>query len=99
MLVLQEKRHHLQGGVSFTYQFPKVGTGAADTTVMSDQRKAGRPKKAARLVAEGAPANAQVKERVCLACRKKFVSEGPHNRQCLDCYDNYKGLEFGRILT
>ena len=26
-----------------------------------------------------------VVERPCLACRKPFASEGPHNRLCKDC--------------
>lgn len=35
--------------------------------------------------ADGAPRRHTPKVRPCMSCRRNFLSQGPHNRMCVDC--------------
>jgi len=35
---------------------------------------------------------ARLKDRDCLCCSRKFTSEGPHNRMCMDCRKQTEGM-------
>lgn len=58
-----------------------------------EERKKPGPKKGTKLAR-----TLTLKVRKCLSCKAEFPSEGIENRMCSDCKDNYKGLEFGRLL-
>ena len=53
-------------------------------------RQLGRPESSVYRRIESLALRAERKERPCLCCTNKFMSEGPHNRLCTSCRSKSK---------